>query len=193
VSLSAPAANAQVSGSAVTISANASDSSNGSGVQRVEFLINGNVIATRTASPYSTTFSSLLYPNGNHTLMARAFDQAGNSAQSAPLTIQVVNSVVDPGPMPKFQFEGGLLLNPILPLGRGRNLFGSITQAEKVLRLEYWVGGKRVCGSVPVGSGCLVTSLLAGRPYRIEVRVIGLNGSTLSSEIVDVVSEGSSE
>lgn len=89
VSLTAPANNASVSG-AVSMTANASDNT---GVTKVEFLVDGNVIATDTTSPYATSWSSTGVGNGAHTLTARAYDAANNNATSSNVQVTVNNNV----------------------------------------------------------------------------------------------------
>jgi large repetitive protein len=88
VSLSAPAAGATVAGTAVTISATASDNV---GVSRVEFLVGGTVVGTDTSSPYSISWNSTTVANGSVSITARAFDAAANSTTSAARSVTVAN------------------------------------------------------------------------------------------------------
>ncbi|HEY0729516.1 MAG TPA: Ig-like domain-containing protein, partial [Pyrinomonadaceae bacterium] len=53
------------------------------GVTRVEFLVNGSLQCTDTTAPYTCNWRVPSAPNKTHTLQARAFDQAGNSATAA--------------------------------------------------------------------------------------------------------------
>src|SRR2546425_628236 len=85
VSISAPVNGATVSGSAVTVSASASDNV---GVSGVQFKLDGaNLGAEVTAAPYSTTWNTTLAANGSHTLTAVARDAAGNTATSAAVSV----------------------------------------------------------------------------------------------------------
>ncbi len=94
VALSAPAANATVSGSAVTISATASDNV---GVVGVQFKVDGaNVGPEDTSSPYSATWNTTSTANGSHTLTAVARDAAGNQATSSAVTLNVNNGTTNP-------------------------------------------------------------------------------------------------
>ena len=87
VSLTAPANNATVSGSAVTVSANASDDT---GVVGVQFKLDGtNLGSEDTSSPYSVTWNASTASNGTHTLTAVARDAAGNSTTSSAITVTV--------------------------------------------------------------------------------------------------------
>lgn len=79
-SVTTPANGSTISGSAVAFSANATDAG---GVTKVEFSIDGTVIATDTSSPYSTSLNSTAYTNGVHALAAKAYDGVGRTATSS--------------------------------------------------------------------------------------------------------------
>lgn len=64
VSLTAPNDGAIVDGTGVSLSADASDNV---GVAKVEFLVNGNVVATDASSPYSASWDSENVPDGRKT------------------------------------------------------------------------------------------------------------------------------
>jgi len=80
----------QVTGS-VTIAAQATDNTGGTGVASVQFLVDGQSIGTDSTAPYSVAWDSRSIANGTHTLQAVATDGAGNRGNSASLTIQVQN------------------------------------------------------------------------------------------------------
>jgi hypothetical protein len=89
VAVTAPTAGTTVSG-AVTVAASASDNVGGAGVQ---FLLDGtNLGAEDTTSPYSVPWDTTASTDGSHTLTARARDGAGNTALSAPVTVNVANA-----------------------------------------------------------------------------------------------------
>jgi chitodextrinase len=90
VSMTAPANNATVSGSSVTLSANASDPS---GITQVQFLVDGTVVGTDTTSPYSYTWNSTSVSNGTHTIAAQATDGASISGSSSNVSVTVNNAV----------------------------------------------------------------------------------------------------
>jgi subtilisin family serine protease len=88
-SLTAPNSNALLTGTAVTISASASDSS---GVAKVDFYRDSNVLlATDTTSPYSFSWDSTTVASGAHTLFAIATDAAGNTKTSSVINVTVDN------------------------------------------------------------------------------------------------------
>jgi hypothetical protein len=81
VSLTAPTNGATVSGTAVALSATASDNV---AVASVQFKADGTNIGSAAAtSPYSTTWNSKLVADGSHTIAAVAEDTSGNYATSS--------------------------------------------------------------------------------------------------------------
>jgi hypothetical protein len=77
----------------VAVSANASDNV---GVTKVEFYVNGSLKATDTAAPYQYSWNTTASANGTATLYAKAFDAAGNSAQSTTVSVTVANVTTPP-------------------------------------------------------------------------------------------------
>ncbi len=81
VSLTSPTNGATVSGS-VALAANASDNTGGSGMNRVEFKVDGSLVNSDTTTPYSFTWDSTPLPNGTHFITATAYDNVGNLSSS---------------------------------------------------------------------------------------------------------------
>ena len=92
-SIAAPLANSSVSGLA-GVSVNASDNV---GVARVDLTVNGTVVAADTAAPYSFSWDSTGVANGMASLLAVAYDAAGNAGQSAAVAVNVANAVTTVG------------------------------------------------------------------------------------------------
>jgi len=90
VSITAPVNGASVSGS-VTISANASDNV---GVARVDFLVNGTVASSDNSSPYSYSWNTAGL-SGSQTLLAKAYDAAGNVGTSASVAVSILGQQAD--------------------------------------------------------------------------------------------------
>lgn len=89
VSLTAPANGSVVSGSAVVVSATASDNV---AMSKVEFYLDSNVLlGSDTSAPYSLNWNSTTFPSGAHTLSAVAIDTAGNRTTSASVSITLDN------------------------------------------------------------------------------------------------------
>jgi len=90
VSFTAPAANATLSGSSVTMSVTASDNT---AVTSVTFYFDDVQTGAPLASaPYSYTLDTTQYVNGIHTLRADARDAAGN-VTTTTRTVAIINSV----------------------------------------------------------------------------------------------------
>ncbi len=87
--ISAPLANSSVSG-LVSVDVNASDNV---GVSKVELRVNGVTVATDTAAPFGFVWDSSKNSNGMNTLVAYAFDAAGNSAASPSVSVNVANNL----------------------------------------------------------------------------------------------------
>jgi hypothetical protein len=71
-------------GSAVVVEVAVADNL---GIERVEIFVDRRTAATLTEGPYSIRWTPAAA--GEHTLSARAYDQAGNFAESEPVTISV--------------------------------------------------------------------------------------------------------
>lgn len=72
-----------------TVSVSATDDV---GVTRVELRVNGQVVATDSASPYQFSWNSASTADGSVQLTAAAFDASGNVALSAPIALTVSNT-----------------------------------------------------------------------------------------------------
>jgi hypothetical protein len=91
VSITSPSTGSTVGGT-VTINAVASDSV---GVSKITFYVDGVLKATDTVSPFSCSWNTKTSANGSHTLMARAYDAAGNS-RSSSASVTVFNDTTAP-------------------------------------------------------------------------------------------------
>jgi hypothetical protein len=87
----APAVSATESGTSGTITLNATATDN-VGVTKVEFYVDGTLKGTDTAAPYATTLDSTTLANGSHSLVAKAYDAAGNVGTSTAVAFSVSNT-----------------------------------------------------------------------------------------------------
>ncbi len=92
VNITTPVSGATISGQ-VKVVASATDNV---GLAKVEFLVDGAVKHADTTAPYEYLFDSLSLPNGSHGLQARAYDAAGNAANSSVVTVNIANPVQNP-------------------------------------------------------------------------------------------------
>ena len=86
-SITSPANGSTLSGT-VSVAVSASDNV---GVTKTEFYINGGLVTTDTASPWSYSWNTANVANGLYTLAAKAYDAAGNCGTSTSLTVTVQN------------------------------------------------------------------------------------------------------
>lgn len=91
-SITSPTSGSTVSG-LVPVSVNASDNV---GVTRVELLVNGTTVAVDSSAPFAFSWDSAGTANGTATLVARAFDAAGNQTNSSTVSVNVSNNVPVP-------------------------------------------------------------------------------------------------
>jgi subtilisin family serine protease len=90
VSLTAPANSALVTGTAVTVSATASDNI---GISRVDFYRDSNVmLGTDNNAPYGISWDTTSTSSGAHTLIVVATDLAGNTKTSTAVNVSVDNT-----------------------------------------------------------------------------------------------------
>ncbi len=112
VSITSPSSASTVSGSSVSVSANATDNV---GVVGVQFKVNGvNLGVEDTSAPYGATWNTTTYTNGSHTITAVARDAAGNTTTSSSVSVNVSNTTVVP-PTADIKVNGGdasIKINP---------------------------------------------------------------------------------
>nr|WP_299013364.1 Ig-like domain-containing protein [uncultured Photobacterium sp.] len=90
-SLTSPASGTTVSlGKAFTLSASAS--SVNSAIQKLDFLVNGNIVASDSTAPYSTNWTA--GSAGSYTVTAIATDTQGNTALSSASSVKVIEQSV---------------------------------------------------------------------------------------------------
>lgn len=90
VTLTAPATNTTVSGT-VNLTATATDDT---GVSKVEFYVNNQLQSTDTTAPYSYAWNTATSTGGAYTIVAKAYDAAGNSATNTH-TVTIKNGTAD--------------------------------------------------------------------------------------------------
>jgi len=86
--LTSPADGATVSGE-IVLEASASDNRQ---LVRVEFYVDNVLFGTDTSAPYGMTWNTAIGTNGGHTLTSKAYDGAGYSTTSTPITVTVSNA-----------------------------------------------------------------------------------------------------
>ncbi|MFZ5814790.1 MAG: S8 family serine peptidase [Bacillota bacterium] len=100
VKVTSPTAGATLSGP-VSITADATDNT---GIAKVLFYVDGVEVGSAATAPYSITWDSTRVKDGDHTIVANAYDAAGNVGISSGVAVKVSNSAVSAGQ--SLQFTG---------------------------------------------------------------------------------------
>jgi hypothetical protein len=98
VDLTAPVVSASVTGSAGRITLNATASDN-VGVTRVEYWVDGSLVGSSTAAPYTLGYDSTLLTKGSHNLVTKAYDAANNIGSSSAVAFTIDNTAGTPAPL----------------------------------------------------------------------------------------------
>jgi subtilisin family serine protease len=165
-SISSPSASATVSG-LVPVNVSATDNV---GVTKVELHVNGATVATDTTSPFGFSWDSTTVANGMVTLSAVAYDAAGNSASSAPVSVNIANVTAAPPPPPP------VATPPVVKI------------------LSPVSGPMRAKGSVAVSTSASDTSGAAGITQKLYIdgalKMTGTGGSLSYSWNVNKIASG---
>jgi endoglucanase len=172
-------------GSNVTLTASASEPT--ASITKVEFFETpqlsaaATLIGTATTSPYTFTWSDV--PAGYYSVTAEAFDSAGNSATSAPVSVSVVSAT---STAPQVQVSGNKLVNasgtPVVLHGvdrsgteyacvQGWGIFDGPNDQASITAMKAWgVNAVRV----PLNEACwnsesYVDSAYAGANYQSAI------------------------
>ena len=93
----APTVSASVTGSAGRITLNATATDN-VGVTKVEFYLDGSLVGSSTAAPYTLAYDSTLLAKGSHSLVTKAYDASNNVGTSSAVAFTVDNTAGTPAP-----------------------------------------------------------------------------------------------
>ena len=102
------------------------------GVVKVEFFVDGALIASDQTYPYSLSWSSKSVSNGAHTLRSKANDAAGNATTSATINITVNNESVPPTTSITSPTNGALLQGNV-------TVIASASDNVAIERVEFYI------------------------------------------------------
>lgn len=175
VAIDSPAVSASVNG-VVNILVTASDNV---GVTRVEYYVNGQLKATETAAPYSYSWDTSHLIPGGYTLMAKAYDAAGNVGQTTA-SVTVANDSVPPviaviAPANNAVLSGTVSINA----GAGDNV--GVTMVE-----IYCNGALLFAGNAPPYSFNWDTRSLVNGNYSLTAKAYDSAGNVTNSSSVPV-------
>ena len=176
VTLTSPANGATVAGS-VAIAASASDA--GSGVSRVEFRVDGMLLATDSASPYSTTWSASSASAGAHTIQATAVDGAGNSASaSIQANIAAPPDTTSPSVALTSPAAGGTVTGSVVLAATASDAGSGVS------RVEFRVDGTLVASDASSPYSATWNSSSAGvGAHTVQVTAFDVAGNSASTSV----------
>jgi hypothetical protein len=182
VSVTSPASGSTVSGT-VTITATASDNV---GVAGVQFYLDGAVLGAEVkAAPYSVAWNTLGAKAGAHTVTAVARDAAGNRTTSAPVTLNLADTVA-PTVSVTSPVAGSTVAGTV-------TLSASATDNVKVAGVQFLVNGAPVGAEVLAAPYNLAwnTTAVANATYSITARARDAAGNGATSAAVSVTVKNS--
>lgn len=139
VSITAPTSGTSVTaGATVNITATASDSV---GVTKVEFYVDGALKSTDTSSPYAYAWPTTGVTAGTHSLTARAYDAANNTATSAPVSVTVNAAPISDTTAP----TATVTVSPTtVTLGAASTISATANDNVGVTKVEFYASGTLV-------------------------------------------------
>lgn len=171
VSVTSPSNGATVSGT-VTISAAASDNV---GVTSVQFFVDGASTGSDTTAPYSMPWNTTTFArNTTHTLVVRAYDAAGNNANSASVSVAVLD-VTPPTVAITSPANGSIVL-------RSKNTTIAATAADVsgVTNVKFYVNNVLKCTDTTVPYSC-VWAVPSGRRTNYTLKATALDAAGLTT------------
>ena len=176
VSIAAPGTGSTVSNT-VPVSVNATDNVS---VSKVEFYVNGTLTATDTAAPWNFSWDSTKAGNGTYTLLAKAYDPAGNVGTSAAVSVTVQNSVPDTTP-PTVAITSptsGSTVSGVVPVSV------NATDNVSVAKVEFYVNGTLMATDTasPYNFSWNTSGLAVGS-YTLMAKAYDQAGNTVTSSV----------
>jgi hypothetical protein len=178
VAVVSPASGATVSGT-ITVSVNALDNV---GVTRVDYVVDSVLTATSSGpSPFNSSVDTTKLSNGSHSILARAYDAAGNVGSSTPIPVTVNNPDIT---LPKTN-----ITSPVT----GTTVSGTITLSASatdnvgVTKVDFLVDGVLIgtATSSPF-SKALDTTTLADGAHSLNSRAYDAAGNVGTSASVSI-------
>ena len=182
VSIDSPTNGSTVAGM-VTVQANASDAV---GVTKVELSLDGVLTVSSPQASATFTWDTLVFPNGTHTLSARAYDAAGNVGSSAPVSVTVQNSAVVTADTVA---PTAVITSPTAGTSVGRSLKVNTQTTDNVgvVRVELYRNGYFTASSTtPSAVFSLNTTKWVSGAHQLQVLAYDAAGNAGASAVVAV-------
>lgn len=187
VSINSPVGASALSGP-VTVSVNASDNV---AVTKVELYVDNMLKDTVQApGPYGFVWNTDMVSNGGYTLLAKAYDAAGNVGQSETVYITVNNPIQDTiAPTVS-------ITTPVndVSVSAATLISASATDNVGVGRVDFYVNGLlRAAVNTAPYSFCWITTTEVDGPYTIIAKAYDASGNIGQSAVVTVIVDNVAE
>jgi hypothetical protein len=177
--ISSPASGANVSG-IVEVDVAATDNV---AVTGVDLLVDDTVVASDGEEPFQFFVDSRTLSNGGHSLKARAFDAAGNTATSATVAITVTNAA------PDTQVPTASISSPADGSTVNDDTTVNVDASDNVAvtRVELWADGSLSSTDNTAPFGFTIGSLnLSTGTHTLQAKAYDAAGNTGSSSVIGV-------
>jgi subtilisin family serine protease len=151
------------------------------GIAKVQFYVDGALKSTDLLSPYSYSWNSTGL-SGSHTLVAKAYDVAGNIASSSPVTVSVVPPDTTP---PTVKITGYAISGQYMTV----TVSASDANGGKVVKVQLYVDGvlKATDTASPWSFQIYVGSWKKGSSHFLKAKAYDAAGNVGTSSQVTVV------
>lgn len=148
------------------------------GVTRAELYVNGTRVATDEASPFAFAWDTAAVADGTYTLVAKAFDAAGNVGTSPSVSVSVGNDTSAPV-ISSFNLTDGMTVSPTK-----QAISAAATDNQAVAKISLTIGGKEV--AITYGSSINYswnTRKVADGSHVVTVRAWDAAGNSVSKSV----------
>jgi thermitase len=107
------------------------------GVSRAELYLNGSMIASDSTSPFAFAWDTAGYADGSYSLVAKAYDAAGNVGASPSVSVTLGNDTVAPS-ISSFSLTSGMTV------ASNQKISASATDNQRVAKMSLEIDSKVV-------------------------------------------------
>jgi subtilisin family serine protease len=148
------------------------------GATRAELYVNGSKVATDESGPFAFAWDTSTYGDGTYTLVAKAYDAAGNVGTSPSVSVSIGNDSTAPT-VSSFNLTDGMTVSPTR-----QTVSVSATDNQGVSKIALVIDGKEV--AVSYGSSLSYswnTRKLAKGAHTVTVRITDNAGNVTSKTV----------
>jgi hypothetical protein len=176
-SISSPTTGSSVNGT-VTVNIGASDNL---AVSKVELYIDGATYGIIGSAPYALTWNTKGSANGSHSLLAKAYDAAGNVGQSASVTVNVSNDTAAPSVAITSPISGSTASGTV-------SVSANASDNVAVSKVEFYVNGtlKATSTGAPYSYNWNTLTLASGS-YTLSAKAYDAAGNVGQSSVTVIV------